>query len=204
MALKSPTGFDSERLREEIQSIYSQVATSPEGDFHFHRGPNYAVAQLAYDETELAGLPAESTASFAGVGNPLAIGEIAPGEVVVDLGCGAGMDLLLAAERVGPKGRAIGIDMTPDMLAQTEKGAELIGAPQVEARRGDLLDLPIESESVDVVISNGVLNLVTDKVAAFSEIARVLKPGGRLHLADIVMNQELDESARGNIDLWTG
>ena len=126
--------------------------------------------------------------------------------VQVDLFTGfrAGMDLLLAARRVGPDGRAIGIDMTSAMLDSATRSAESMGAAQVEIRQGDLLALPIEDASVDVVISNGVINLVPDKVSAFSEVARILKPGGRLSLADIIMSSELDEASRGDIDLWTG
>ena len=204
MALKSPTGFKTDMLRAEIQDVYSRVADSPDGDFHFHRGPEYAVSHLGYDKAELDQLPVEVTASFAGVGNPLDIGEIYPGEVVADLGCGTGTDLLLAARRVGPDGRAIGIDMTPAMLNSANRSTESMGADQVTIRQGDLLSLPIEDASVDVVLSNGVFNLVPDKVRAFSEVERVLKPGGRLYLADIIMSSELDEKSRGDIDLWTG
>jgi arsenite methyltransferase len=204
MALKSPTGFKTDKLREEIRDVYSRVANSPDGDFHFHRGPEYAASHLGYDKAELDQLPVEVTASFAGIGNPLVIGEILPGEVVADLGCGTGMDLFLAARRVGTGGRAIGIDMTPAMLTSATRSAESMGAAQVDIRQGDLLTLPIEDASVDVVISNGVFNLVPDKVSAFSEVGRVLKPGGRLYLADIIMSSELDEASRGDIDLWTG
>ncbi len=204
MALQCPIGFDTNKLRQEIQDVYSQVASAPNGEFHFHRGPEYATKSLDYVAADLASLPGESTASFAGVGNPLAIGELSPGEVVADLGSGAGMDLLLASRKVGPKGKAIGIDMTEEMLASAARSAEAIGAAQVELRQGELLNLPIEDDSVDVVISNGVLNLASDKTVAFSEIARVLKPGGRLYLADIIMGTELDEASRQDIALWAG
>ncbi len=204
MALKSPNGFDTDQLQREIQSVYSQVAESPDDDFHFHRGAKYAAELLGYDPVEMHKIPDAATASFAGVGNPLAIGVLQPGEVVVDLGCGAGMDLLLAAEKVGPEGKAIGIDMTPEMLASTQQSAAAMDATQVEVREGELDKLPLDDDSVDVVISNGVLNLAADKTAAFSEITRVLKPGGRMYLADIIMGQELSEAARGDIDLWTG
>lgn len=204
MALRSPTGFDTDTLRAEIQDVYSRVADAPDGDFHFHRGPAYAASHLGYDKAELDELPDEATASFAGVANPLAIGELKLGEAVADLGCGTGMDLLLAARRVGPTGRAIGIDMTQAMLASAQRSAAKMGAAHVDVRAGDLLDLPIEDASLDVVISNGVFNLVPDKVAAFKEVKRVLKPGGRLYLADIIMSSELDEKSRRDIDLWTG
>jgi SAM-dependent methyltransferase len=196
--------LDPDQLRQEVRSVYARVAQSPEGDFHFHRGPEYAAEQLDYDANELAELPPQATASFAGVGNPLAIDRLEPGQVVVDIGSGSGMDLLLAARRVGPEGKAIGVDMTDEMLASARRSAEAMGANQVELRKGDLLDLPLESDSVDVVISNGVLNLSPDKIVSFSEIARVLRPGGRLLLADIIMGVELDEAARSDIDLWAG
>ncbi|MCH9646854.1 MAG: methyltransferase domain-containing protein [Deltaproteobacteria bacterium] len=204
MPLQCPIELDVDRLRQEIQDVYSQVATAPDGDFHFHRGPVFASQLLDYDAAELAQLPSAATASFAGVGNPLSIDPLHPGEVVVDLGSGAGMDLLLAAKRVGATGQAIGIDMTDAMLSSASASAQEIGADQVELRKGDLLELPLEDDSVDVVISNGVLNLAPDKVAAFSEITRVLKPGGRLLLADIVMSGELNETCRSDIDLWAG
>jgi SAM-dependent methyltransferase len=182
--------------------MYSRVADDPSGDFHFHRGPAYASGHLGYDAEELASLPTESVASFAGVGNPLSVDTIESGMTVVDVGCGAGLDLLLAAKRVGSDGRAIGIDMTADMLARTKGAASSIGLAHVELRQGDAEELPVESESVDVVISNGVFNLTTDKSRAFSEVARILKPGGRLLLADIVVATELSEGVRNDIDLW--
>lgn len=204
MALTCPVGLDAEQLREEVGKVYARVAEAPDGDFHFHRGPAYAAERLGYDPKELAELPDEATAAFAGVGNPLDIAEVNPGETVLDIGSGAGMDLLLAARRVGPGGRAIGVDMTAAMRERAARAAETAGTPQVELRHGDLLDLGVESDSVDVVISNGVLNLSPDKPASFREIARVLKPGGRLLLADIVMGRELEEAARRDIELWAG
>lgn len=204
MALKCPVGLDADRLRDEVRKVYARVAESPNGDFHFHRGPAYAVERLGYDADELATLPEEATAAFAGVGNPLDIAELAAGETVLDIGSGAGMDLLLAARRVGPEGKAIGVDMTDEMLGRARRAADEAGASQVELRKGDLLELTAEDESVDVVISNGVLNLSPDKTVSFSEILRALKPGGRLMLADIVMGTELDEGSRRDIDLWAG
>jgi len=204
MPLQCPIDLNVDELRQEIKDMYSSVARQPDGDFHFHRGPAYAAEFLGYDAGELASLPEKATASFAGVANPFLIDELHRGETVVDLGSGAGMDLLLAARRVGPEGRAIGVDMTDDMLASATASAETDGATRVELRKGDLLDLPLEDASVDVVISNGVLNLAHDKVKAFSEIARVLKPGGRLLLGDIIMSGELSESCRSDIELWAG
>jgi SAM-dependent methyltransferase len=191
-------------LRSEVSKIYSRVATDPDGEFHFHRGPAYAVDFLGYDPTELAALPTECTASFAGIANPHAIGPIVRGETVLDIGCGAGMDLLLAARRAGPGGRAIGVDMTEAMRDRALHSAASAGLSNVEVHQADATALPLPDASVDVVISNGVLNLVPEKEKAFAEIRRVLRPGGRLQLADIVLDAELGEDVRRNIDLWTG
>ena len=204
MAIACPVDLDTGILRSEISNIYGRVARRPDGQFHFHRGPAYAAEFLGYDPQELAALPAECTASFAGIGNPLAIGPIRAGETVVDIGCGAGMDLLLAARRTGPQGRAIGIDMTDAMVERARASARAAGLDQVEVRRGDATALPIDDAGADVVISNGVLNLVPEKEKAFAEIVRVLRPGGRLQLADIALDVELSEEVRRNIDLWTG
>ncbi|MBI2566274.1 MAG: methyltransferase domain-containing protein [Candidatus Schekmanbacteria bacterium] len=204
MSLSCPVDLDTARLAVEVRAIYSRVAVEPNGEFHFHRGPHYAAERLGYDLAELAALPADATSSFAGVGNPCAIAPLQMGEVVVDIGCGAGMDLLLAARRVGPSGRAIGVDMTTEMLERADRAVKVMGATNVELRRGDALDLPVATASADVVISNGVLNLTPDKSRAFREIARILRPGGRLQLADIVVEQDLSEKTRRDIDLWTG
>ena len=204
MAIACPVNLDIKRLREEVSFIYARVAADPSGDFHFHRGSKYAAEWLGYDADELAALPSASTASFAGVANPHSIAPIAEGETVLDIGCGAGMDLLLAARRTGPRGHAIGVDMTEAMAERARASARAAGLGNVEVRLGDALALPLEDISVDVVISNGVLNLVPDNEAAFSEVARVLKPGGRLQLADIVVENELSEKIRSDVDLWTG
>jgi len=204
MATQSPPALDTTALRAHVRDVYGRLANRPDGEFHFHRGPDYAANHLRYDRRELAELPDEATASFAGVGNPLAIDAVRPGETVLDVGCGTGTDLLLAARRVGPRGSAIGVDMTEPMLAQARRAARRLGLDHVDLRRGDVQDLPVDSNSVDVVISNGVLNLAPDKHLAFSEIARVLRPGGRLLLADIVIGEELPDETRADIDLWAG
>jgi SAM-dependent methyltransferase len=204
MATTCPAGFDADKLREEVRTIYARVAREPDGDFHFHRGPEYAAELLDYDLEQLRSLPATATAGFAGVGNPHRIDAIEPGRTVVDIGCGAGMDLLIAARAVGPTGRVIGIDMTEAMRQRAEESAREAGVAEiVEVRDGDAACLPLEDETADVVISNGVLNLTTDKQRAFGEILRILRPEGRMLLADIVVEDELSEGIRSDIDLWT-
>lgn len=203
MALNCPTGFDVARLRELVSATYERVALAPEGDFHFHRGPAYAADYLGYDARELSELPDLATARFAGVGNPIAVGPFARGETVLDHACGAGMDLLLAARRVAPTGRAIGVDMTAAMRAQARRAAAAAGLDEiVEIREGFFEDLPVASSSIDVVLSNGVVNLSPDKPRVLSEIVRVLRPGGRLHLADVVVQRELRLEAREQPELW--
>jgi arsenite methyltransferase len=203
MAATCPTGFDVDQLRAAVRATYERVARDPAGDFHFHRGIDYACEYLGYDRHELAALPEVSTARFAGVGNPLRLGAIGPGQTVLDHACGAGMDLLLAAKRTGPWGRAIGVDMTAAMRECAAAAATKAGlAKMVEVRAGLLEDLPVDDESVDVVISNGVVNLSPDKTQVFKEIYRVLRPGGRLFLADVVVQRELTLAARSNPDLW--
>lgn len=204
MAATCPVDLDTLQLRREIQAIYARVASDPSSEFHFHRGPQYAAEWLRYDAAELAQLPDDSTASFAGVANPHRIGALPVGATVVDIGCGAGMDLLLAARAVGPTGRAIGVDMTEAMAARARASAQALGLSHVEVRLGDALALPIESATVDVVISNGVINLTPDKTKAFDEVFRVLTPGGEFHYGDILLADDLNEKDRTSIDLWTG
>lgn len=204
MSIACPVDLDSIRLRREVQTMYSRVALAPQDSFHFHRGPAYAIQRLGYDRDKLDALPPEVTSSFAGVGNPHAVRPLAEGARVVDIGCGAGTDLLLAAHQVGRQGRAIGIDMTAEMRERARAGAHQCALDNVEVLDGEATDLPLDDSSVDVVISNGVLNLVPEKMQAFGEIRRVLRPGGRLQIADIVAGVELSESIRRDIDLWTG
>jgi len=204
MALACPVDLDTRKLRDEIQAIYARVASEPSGTFHFHRGPDYAAGWLGYDRDALAKLPTEATASFAGVANPHRIAPIASGATVLDIGCGTGTDLLLAATSVGPAGHAIGVDMTEAMADRALQSARTAGLDNVEVRIGDAMALPAVSNTIDVVISNGVLNLTSDKRRAYGEAHRVLKPGGEFLYGDIVVAGELPESVRRNVDLWTG
>lgn len=204
MPLTCPVDLDTARLRSEVRSMYARVAAAPDGDFHFHRGPAYAAERLHYDPAELAALPAFVTASFAGIGNPHLAGDIEAAATVLDLGCGAGTDLLLAARRIGPTGTAIGVDMTDAMIARAREGAAAAGLGNVSVRAGQATALPVDDASIDVVISNGVINLVPEKEAVLAELARVVRPGGRLQIADIILGVELGEDARADIDLWTG
>jgi arsenite methyltransferase len=203
MATTAPTNFDVDFLRTQVVATYDRVAREPNAHYHFHRGPDYAHDFLGYDSDELAALPRTATERFAGVGNPLAIGPVAPGSIVLDHACGGGMDLLLAARRVGPSGRAIGVDMTPAMVRTATEAARQAGLDEIaEVHQGFYESLPVADASVDVVISNGVLNLAPDKRAVLDEVARVLKPGGSLYLADVVVQRELTLEARGNPELW--
>ena len=195
--------LDFERLREAIRQEYTGVAEKPEQGFHFHTGRPLA-RMLGYDERWLDGIPEGSIESFAGTGNPFSLGILQPGERVVDVGSGAGLDSLIAARMVGCDGWVIGVDMTPAMLEKAHRSAFEGGCTNVEFRQGLAESLPVLDGWADVVISNGVLNLMPDKDATLREMARVLKPGGRLQMSDILVQKPVPESAKRDIDLWTG
>jgi arsenite methyltransferase len=197
------TPVDVDVLREEIRKTYTDVSTDHDAEFIFPTGRWWA-EELGYPQPELSRVPDASVESFAGVADHWALGRVEPGAVVLDLGCGAGTDLLIAAQMVGPPGRAIGVDMTPSMLDLARASAREMGLGNVELHEALIEALPLEDESVDVVISNGVIDLVPDKDAVFDEIDRVLRPFGRLQLADVVIHHEVSEDARKRIDLWTG
>jgi SAM-dependent methyltransferase len=201
----SATGIpvDVDVLRREIQKTYTDVSTDQYKEFIFPTGRGWA-QDLGYPEPELSRIPEATVASFAGVANPFALGDLQPGQAVLDLGCGAGTDVLIAAQMVGPQGHVIGVDMTPAMLDRARQSADEMGLTNVELHEALIENLRLTDASVDVVISNGVIDLVPDKDAVFGEIDRVLRPGGRLQVADVVIHTEVSEDARARIDLWTG
>jgi len=202
-SLQTELGLDLGQLRQAIQEEYTAVARDPGRGYHFHTGRPLA-NMLGYDEGWLEGLPAGSIASFAGTGNPFRIGLLRPGERVVDVGSGAGIDSLIAAKMVGPDGHVIGVDMTPAMLERARRSANEAALGHVEFHAGLAESLPVPDGWADVVISNGVLNLLPDKLAALQEMARVLKPAGRLQIGDILVQQAVPADAKQQIDLWTG
>ena len=194
---------DVDVLREEIRKTYTDVSTEQEQEFIFPTGRGWA-QELGYPEPELSQVPDATVESFAGVANHWLLGRIDPGSVVLDLGCGAGTDLLIAAQMTGAAGRVIGVDMTSAMLERARTSAQDMALANVDLHESLIESLPVADASIDVVISNGVIDLVPDKDAVFDEIDRVLRPGGRLQVADVVIHAEVSEDARKRIDLWTG
>jgi SAM-dependent methyltransferase len=199
----APIDIDLGELRQAIQAEYAEVALHPTKGFHFHTGRPLA-QMLGYQEAWLEGIPEGAIESFAGTGNPFSIGRLQPGEHVVDVGSGAGIDSLIAVTMVGPDGYVVGVDMTPEMLAKARANAAESGLTNIEFREGYGEALPVSTGWADVVISNGVLNLFPDKLAGLKEMARVLKPSGRLQIGDILVQKAVPESAKRKIDLWTG
>jgi arsenite methyltransferase len=194
---------DVQRLRAEVKLKYRDVATDPTRGFHFHVGRPLA-RMLDYPTDVVDALPDQVVESFAGVNNPFLMGDVQPGEHVVDIGSGSGFDSILAARMVGPIGHVTGVDMTPEMRSKATANAALLGLDNVEFVDGLAESLPLADSSVDVVISNGVINLCPDKLAVYREAFRVLKPGGRLQIADVVVQKPLPDDAVHDIDLWTG
>lgn len=192
-----------ETLRCEIKREYAEVATNPAKGFHFHTGRPLAQL-LGYSDELLEGIPESAIERLAGTGNPFALGALHRGECVVELGCGAGMDTLIAARMVGPDGRVVAIDMTPEMLDEARAAAAEAGAANINFHLGYIEEIPLPDGCADAIISNGVINLAPDKRRVFREAHRVLKEGGRLQIADIIVQKAVPESAKQNIDLWAG
>jgi len=198
-----PVALDIDQLRSAIQNEYAEVASCPWKGFHFHTG-RFLADRLGYPADRVAALPDPVVESFAGVGNPFSWGDLAPGERVIDLGAGAGFDALLAAHMVGASGSVVGIDMTPAMLEKARANARLLGLSNIELREGLLEALPVADSSADVVISNGVINLCPDKATVLAEAYRVLEPGGRMQISDIIVGKAVPDGAKQDIALWTG
>jgi arsenite methyltransferase len=198
-----PVDVDTDTLRKAIQDEYKEVAEDPGKGFHFHTGRRLTKI-VGYKDAWLEGVPESAIESFAGTGNPFAMGELSSGEKVVDIGSGGGIDSLVAARMVGPEGEVVGLDMTPAMLDKARAAAEESGVGNVEFREAFMEQVPVADGWADVVISNGVFNLTPDKPRTLSEMFRVLRPGGRLQIADIMVDREVSAEAKKRIDLWTG
>jgi arsenite methyltransferase len=192
---------DVDELRDKVKVMYRAVAEAPQGEFHFEMGRVLA-QRLGYPAGELDGVPPEAIESFAGVGYHLGLAAIAAGERVVDLGSGSGMDAFLAAQQAGAEGEVVGIDMTDEQLTKARRLAERDGYAGVRFEKGYIEETPVVDESVDVLTSNGVINLCDDKTAVFREIARMLKPGGRMAISDIVTERQLTEAIVCDVNLW--
>lgn len=199
MTHDTPTPED---LRASVIDRFSRIATASDQERKFPVGPESA-RRLGYDASEIDTLPASLTESFCGVGNPFTLGEPQPGHTVLDLGCGAGFDTLLAAKKVGPKGKVIGIDMTPEMLAKACHNASLLGVMNVEFLLAGIESLPLQEASVDLVMSNGVFNLCPDKPGVLAEVFRVLRPGGRLQMADILLEPHVTPEEVATKGSWS-
>lgn len=195
--------IELETLRDAVRAEYDVVASNPGQGFHFHTGRTLTNI-VGYRDEWLEGVPETAIEAFAGTGNPFALGVLARGERVVDIGSGGGIDSLIAARMVGAEGAVVGVDMTVSMLERARAAATEAGLGNVEFREAFMEELPVEDDWADVVISNGVLNLTPDKPGTLGEISRVLRPGGRLQIADILVTKPVPEEAKQRIDLWTG
>ncbi len=195
--------FDIKVLHCEIRKVYADVASTPDKGFVFNTGRPHAL-RLGYDDRLLDSIPESAIESFAGMGNPFSLGELRAGDHIVDVGSGAGIDSLIAGKLVGPEGRVIGVDITEEMVAKAQAAADDAGFDHVEFRQGYDETLPVTYGWANVVISNGVVNLYPDKASVFKEMYRVLEPGGKIQMTDILVNSPVPEDAKRDIQLWTG
>jgi arsenite methyltransferase len=191
-----------EGIRASVRGRFAAIAATPEREEKFPVGPESA-KNLGYDSEAIDRLPASVTESFAGVGNPLCLGEIRPGEIVLDLGSGAGLDSILAATRVGSSGRVFGVDLTEEMVEKARQNATALGIENIEFLCGQIEDLPLEDGLAHVAISNGVFNLCPDKPRALAETARVLRPDGRLLMADILLEDHVTPDELARLGTWS-
>jgi arsenite methyltransferase len=201
MTSASIVNFDPRELESKVKSMYRDVAQNPKGEFHFEMGRALA-ERLGYPPADLDRIPAESIESFAGVGYFFHLADVKPGETVVDLGSGSGMDSFIAALKVGPNGAVVGIDMTDEQLAKASDLCDRGAIDNLRFRKGYIEQVPLDDDVADVVISNGVINLAVDKKKVFAEAARLLKKGGRFAISDIVTEVQLPESIVCNSTLW--
>ena len=192
---------DLKKIEAGIREKYTIVAKSPEGQFKYPTGKD-ALEGLHYDKTLIDELPTGVASSYCGVGNPFSLGKINQGENILDIGCGAGVDTILAAIMVGSKGSVVGVDIVPEMIARAESNLQMVGLDNVNFQQVSGENLPFSSDTFDVVISNGVINLIPDKEAAMSEILRVLKPSGRLMMADQIAAGGVQKDIKARLDNW--
>jgi arsenite methyltransferase len=197
------TAEDRRKIEEGIRGKYAKVAVNPEGLFSYPTG-RAGLDALKYDPDILRSFPVTALESFCGVGNPFSLGEIREGESVLDIGCGGGVDSMIAATMTGPTGTVVGIDMSAAMVERAKKNLSLTDLKDVSFRESSAEDLPFPDQNFDVVISSGVFNLVQDKLKALREVFRVLKPGGRLMMADQVLTGYLPEDVKARVDKWAG
>lgn len=193
---------DKEKIREAVRERYARVSSCADGHFEYPTGAQ-AILSLGYDPAVIAGIPPAVLASYCGIGNPFSLGAIEPGSKVLDLGCGTGFDVLVASGMVGEAGRVVGLDLTPEMVEQARSNMELAGVRNAEIAAVEGEAIPFDDSSFDVIISNGVINLSPDKERSFSELYRVLRPGGRLQFADIVLRSDLPEEKVGSLEAWS-
>lgn len=192
---------DKKRIEESIRKKYNKVATSPEGLFKYPTGQAGLMA-LNYDPELIQALPDTVTASYCGVGNPFTLGPIREGEAVLDVGCGAGVDTIIAGEMVGPSGKVVGVDVVPEMLERAKENLKMTDLKNVAFMEVSAEKLPFPDEHFDVVISNGVFNLIPDKVKALAEVYRILRPHGRLMIADQLLTGDLPDDMKARIESW--